>query len=479
VLLSLAGGALGLLLANYGVRALVALSAGYLPRAVDVKVDGFVLAFALLVSLLSGIGFGLAPALRGSHADPGDALRGGPRGATGGARGNRLRTSLVVAQVALAVVLVTGSGLMLRSFSHLLAVDLGFEPESALLVRFVVPSNTDIKTPEIHAYRQRMLERVRQIPGILAAGTTTFTPLAGRTGEPREFTVPGMPTPRSGEEPRADTYPVTPGYFRAMGIPLLAGRDLVSGDTVGDDALVAVINRTMAERFFPKGRAVDGRIEIGPKAELRVVGVVADVRAERVDSAPSYTMYVPTNLMTRVNVSMVARTSRDPASMIPAVRAAMREIDPSLPFTQITPMRSVVSDAVATPRFFTVLVVIFGLSALALAMVGLYGVVAYVVAQRRREIAIRMALGAPAAGVVRLMLGRGLLPVGVGLAIGLVVAIASSHLLASLLYEVSPTDPITLAAVSLLLGSIGALAAYLPARRASRVRPAETLRGEG
>jgi ABC-type antimicrobial peptide transport system permease subunit len=271
--------------------------------------------------------------------------------------------------------------------------------------------------------------------------------------------------------------PASPGYLRAMGIPLLAGQDIdaIAGDSTAGPA--AVISRRMAERFWP-GRSPVGETFVFSGIPTRVIGVAGDVRGARLDSISGFTAYVPDRLMPRSAMSMVVRTSGDPALLSAPVRAAIREVLPNQAFQEIVPFRNKLSEAVSTQRFFTVLVAIFGVLALALAAVGLYGVVSYTVRQREREMAVRLALGAPPRRVLALMLRQGMTPVAVGLAIGLAGAFAITRILRSLLFEVSATDPTTFVAVAALLGLVALVASYLPSRRAARVHPAVTLRGE-
>jgi predicted permease len=484
LLLAVVGGALGVLLAWWGVRALVALSGEFLPRAADVRLDSGVLFFALGVSLLTGLVFGVWPALRAASPDLTNSLKESARGSTGGAAANRARSALVAAEVALAVVLVAGSGLMLRSFERLTNVDTGFRPEGALLANFSIDwSSTGNQEDDTRAgldARNRVVERVRQIPGVVAAGASKFAPLTGGDGEPRAFSVPGHPTPAPGDEPRLMMQPLSPGYLKALGIPLLQGQDIdaeLADTTVRNQA---VISRSMAERFWP-GRSAVGEVFyvlLGRPVPVRVVGVAGDVRQMRLDSVAGFTAYVPESAMPRSHMSLVVRTNGDPARLVAPVRAAIREVFPNQAFEEVVPMRTKLAEAASTPRFFTVLVSLFGALALVLAAVGLYGVVSYVVGQRQREIGVRVALGAPPGGVVALMLWRGMLPVVAGLALGIVVALGTTKLLETLLFDVSATDPLTFVAVAALLGGVALLASYLPSRRAARVDPTVALRTE-
>jgi predicted permease len=479
MLLAVCGGLLGVLAAWWGVRALVALSGQFLPRAADVQVDAGVLAFAVVITLLTGALFGLWPALRASRGTGTAAtLREDARGSVGSGAANRARAALVTVEVAVAVVLVVGAGLMLRSFERLTAVDPGFRPDNVLLVRFSLPDPPPDAPSSARAdQRRQVVARVASVPGVLVVGATKFAPLTGGTGEPHPLTVPGRPAPKAGDEPRVLLLPASPGYLRAMGIPLLAGQDVDAVDGDSTAGPVAVISRQMAERVW-SGRSPIGEMFQASKLLIRVIGVAGDVRGTRLDSITGFTAYVPERNMPRSAMSMVVRTSGDPTQLITPVRAAIREVFPRQAFQEIVPFRAKLSEAASTPRFFTVLVAIFGMLALALAAVGLYGVVSYTVRQREREMAVRLALGAPPARVTGLMLRQGMTPVVIGLAVGLAVAIAVTRVLRTLLFEVSATDPVTFVGVIALLAIVALVASYLPSRRAARMHPAMTLRAE-
>ena len=476
MLLAGIGGALGVALAWLSVRTFVALGGGLLPRAADVRLDLGVLAFAVGITLLTGLISGLWPAVRASSPRLAGALREGNRGSSGGAASHRARAVLVSAEVALAVVLVAGAGLMLRSFERLTSVDPGFRPEGALLARFHMHADGPPPWP-FPEERRRVIERVRQIPGVTIAGATTFAPFTDGEAEPRPFTVPGFPPPAPGEEPLIRMQPVSTGYLKALGIPLLAGEDIddVAGDSTA--APSAIISKRMAEQFWPGESPLGKFFALGSRT-VRVIGVAGDVRSTRLDSIAGYTAYVPERMAQRVHVSLIVRTDGDPAQLAGPVRAAIREVLPRQPILQIVPMDDKVDAAAATPRFFTTLVSVFGALALMLAAVGLYGVVAYVVRQREREIGVRMALGATPAQVVGLMLRRGMAPVLAGLAVGIPLALLATRLLRSLLYEVSASDPLTFVGVAALLAAVALVASWVPSRRAARVDPAVTLRAD-
>ncbi|HEX5970506.1 MAG TPA: ABC transporter permease [Gemmatimonadaceae bacterium] len=475
LLLAIAGGMLGVLVAWWAVHALVALSGHYLPRAADIRLDGTVLAFAVAVSLLTGALFGLWPALRASASTSSAVgLREDARGSVGSGGANRARALLVSTEVALAVMLVVSAGLMVRSFERLTSADPGFRPENVLLLRFNFPDPPPDAPPSFRTERrERVVDRVAQVPGVVAVGATKFAPLTGH-GETVTFTVPGQP-PKPGEEPQVTLLPATPGYFKAMGIPLLAGQDIDASSGDSASGPVAVVSRQMAERIWP-GQPAVGQTFTFLGITTRVIGVAGDVRNARLDSLGGLDAYVPDRMMPRSAMSLVVRTKGDPAQMANAVRAAIREVNPGQAFAEVVPFTKKLSEAASTQRFFTVLVAIFGALALVLAAVGLYGVVSYTVRQREREMAVRLALGAPPSRVMALMLRQGMMPVVIGLAIGLVAAVASTRVLRSLLYEVSASDPATYVAVLVLLGAVALVASWVPARGAAMVPPARVLR---
>jgi predicted permease len=477
VLLAVLGGVLGVLAAWWSVRALVALSGQYLPRSADIRLDGWVLAFAVLVSLLTGALFGLWPALRASAGTGSSGtLREDSRGSVGSGGANRARSLLVTTEVALAVVLVAGAGLMVRSFERLTSADPGFRPDNVLLLRFTMPDPPP-NAPFSARTEQRtaVVRRVSQVPGVVAAGATKIAPLTVGTGEPAPFTVPGQPAPKPGEEPQLTLLPATPGYLKAMGIPLLAGQDI--DESSGDSASgpVAVISHRLAEKMWP-GRSPVGQSFMIGKLPTRVIGVAGDVRSTRLDSIGGYAAYVPDRMMPRSAMALVVRTSGDPAQLANPVRAAIRELNPRQAFKEVVPFTAKLSEAASTQRFFTVLVALFGALALTLAAVGLYGVVSYTVRQREREMAVRLALGAPPSRVMTLMLRQGMTPVAVGLAIGLLAAVASTRVLRSLLFEVSASDPTTYLVVLVLLGVVALVASWVPSRRAAQLDPGMALR---
>ncbi|HKG90336.1 MAG TPA: ABC transporter permease [Gemmatimonadaceae bacterium] len=479
VLLALAGGVLGIALAWWGAGALVAVAARWLPPVGDVRPDWLVLGFALALATLTGVGFGLIPATRPLEGIAG-TLRESGRGIVSGGgpsinRGPTLRQVLVAAEVGLAVMLVAGAGLLVKSFARLSRVDLGFDAEHTAYAKVTMLNSRYANATTYRPAALRMLEQVRAIPGVAAAAQTKDAPLRG-AGESQAFTVPAAPPAAPGERPTASFLPVSPGYFAAMGIPLRAGRDLTEQD--GDTAAAGVVaSETAARALWPARDPIGEEIVLGAQ-RLRVVGVVGDVRYEKVDSSARPMFYLPQRLMSRRIITFVARArpGTAPAALVPALRAAIRAVEPDQPITELGTMRDAAVDAVAAPRFLTALVGLFGALALVLAAVGVYGVVAYVVGQRTNEIGVRMALGARPQDIAAWTLRTGLAPVFAGLAVGLAATLALSRLLAAQLYSVSPTDPAVFAAVLAILAAVSLFASAVPAMRAARTEPTVALR---
>lgn len=472
LLLALVGGALGLGLAYVGLDALVALSAGTIPRPDEIGVDLRVAGFALAASLVTGVLFGLAPALAASKPDLQDSLGDGGRSASAGRRGRGTRGALVIAQTTLAVVLLAGAGLLLRSFWNLTHVDPGFSGEKVLSLSISTPSEVILDEERRAAYRREILGRIASLPGVLAVGGSKTVPLQGG-GEGYAFTVAGQPDPVA---PESGVLIVTPGYFRALGIPLLQGREFTDGDEASG-ALVVIVNESFADRYFAGRDVVGGTLGLG-EAQLRIVGLVGDVRTDGIAREPAPAVYAPAYLLPRSSMKLFVRTASDPLQVTAAVREAIWDVNPDQPISDVMTMQQVVSGTVARPRFLTLLLGGFAGLATVLAALGVYGVIAYAVSRRTAEIGIRIALGARPGNVLRMAIAQGLAPALAGLALGLVAAVLLTRLLSGLLYGVGAADPATFAGVALLLGTVALLAGWLPARRAARVNPASALRQE-
>jgi predicted permease len=494
VLMALAGGALGLLIARLGTQAIVAAIPGGLPRMENIGVDGWVLAFTLAVSVATGLIFGLAPALEMSRLDLHTTLQEGSRGSTGGQ--DKLRSMLMVGEVAASLVLLIGAGLMLRTMWQLSRVRPGFNPQNLLTFSVgLSPANRASADRIRTAYRQ-LVEDIRTLPGVQAAGLVDDVPLSGSDSE-LPFWVSGRPRPSSQSEMLwALDYDVSPGYLRAMGIPLLRGRFISDTDIKGS-APVMVIDEMMAKSLFPQQDPVGQSIRIavpegfGPGLDgpIEIVGVVGHVKHFGLDSDASskiqYQIYLPfPQLPDQImplavsGMTMMVRTTGDPLSLASAVRRRVSESNGEQPVFDIQPMDKIVSDSVAGRRFSMLLLGIFAGLALVLATVGIYGVVSYTATQRTHEIGIRMALGAERTDVLRLVVGQGLRLSLIGIGAGLAAALGLTRLMSSMLYGVHPTDLVTFAAVSLLLAGVAVLASYVPARGATRVDPIIALRYE-
>ena len=474
VALALTGGALGVGIASWGVKGLVSLIGPWLPAVGDVRVDGTVLAFAFGVSALTGMAFGLIPAMSG-RGNLAGTLRENGRGNTGATSTNALRRVLVALEVGLAMMLVVGAGLLVKSFARLNQVDLGFDAERTVYARLTIPASRYAGSPEYLPVAYRMLAAVRATAGVTAAALVKDGPMRAG-GEPGTFTIPGQAATASAAEPQANLLPSSDGVVRALGLRLEAGRDLIEQDR-DSSTLGVVVSAALARRHWP-GRSPVGE-EIGLlQRRARVVGVVGDAHYTSVQGEPVPIVYVPNTLMTRRIFTVVARTSGDPALALAAVRAAIRSTERDQPITESGTVGDAVGDAVAAPRVLTMLVGAFGLLALVLAAIGVYGVVAYIVGQRMNEIGIRIALGAKSADIVKWALGTGLAPALVGLTAGAAAALVLSRLLGAQLYEVSPTDPVVFGGVAVVLVVVALLASSVPARRAARVDPAIALRSD-
>jgi putative ABC transport system permease protein len=474
LLLSLLGGVAGLALARAGLSALLALRPPDLPRVAEIGIDGRVLAFTVGATALAALLFGLAPALSTSLGRAGDALK--ERAGTGG--GLRLRSSLVVVEVALSLLLLVGAGLMLKSFWQLVQVRPGFDPEGVLTYKLSLPFAEYGQAGERIGFFQQLEQRVAGLPGVEAVGAVFPLPLAGRfwTGPYGRVEDP----PEEWSKNEASFRVITPGYFRAMGIRQVAGRPFEPAD-VADRREVAVVDVRMANRLWPGRSPVGERLGIdlfGNALRLEVVGVVESVRHDDLTAEDRETVYLPQHLFPWVPMTVAVRSAGSPAALVGPVRAEVRRLDDGLPVYAVAPMAEYVASARAASRFTLVLIAVFAGAALLLAAVGLFGVISYSVRQRRREIGIRIALGAQRSSILRLIVGRGLLLILLGLALGLAAAPALSRMLSGLLFEVEPSDPGTFAAVATLLVAVAVAASYLPARRATEVDPTESLRPE-
>jgi putative ABC transport system permease protein len=476
-LLTFLGGLLGVLLAVWGKNLLLAAIPGEMPFWMKFDLDLRVLGFTFVLSLLTGLIFGVAPALQASRNDLNEALKEGGRNA--GAAHNRLRSSLVVAEVALSLMLLVGAGLMIRSFAKLERVDSGIRPENVLTVEVPLPRAKYPEGPKQSAFFKELVTRVRTLPGVSSAAAISGVPLRGGWG--RSLTVEGHTVLSVGQAPMINHSVVTPNYFQTMGIPLREGRDFTEADA--DGALrVTVVDERLARQYWPGASALGKRVRFGPPESNEpwhtIVGVAGSVRNARLDKETVQTIYVPYQQIPVRGMTIALRTSSDPESLTGAVRETVRALDKDQPITNVMTMETVISRSVWLQRFYTILFGVFAALALALAAVGIYGVMSYAVTQRTHEIGIRMALGARAFDVLRLVIKNGLTLISIGVVIGLAGALALTRLLATLLFGVTPTDTLTFVAVSTVLMVVALLACYLPARRATKVDPLVALRYE-
>jgi len=482
VLLAAAGGTLGLLLASYGIDLLLKLEPGNLPRMNEVGIDRGVLIFTSCVALLSGILFGLVPALQISRTNLNESLKEGGRSSTETRGRKRLRGLLVVSQTALALVLLAGAGLMIKSFVRLQQVNPGFNPEGMLTVQVAPPQTRYGEKHKRVSFQRELLERVRSLPGVQSASTSNSVP-PENVGDVDVFEVAGQPVPSDQNRPLAERLLLSPDHFRTMGIPLLSGRDFSSADD-GDAPSVAIINRTMAQRYFPGGDAVGGRIHFGDfgpdEPWITIVGVVGDVKNNGLSAEDAMTIYGPyeQNLWSWGSISLFLRSSSTPESLTSGVRDAVQAMDKDLPIANIKTGEQLLYDAVGRPRFHTLLIALFAGLALLLAAVGIYGVISYSVAQRTHELGIRLAVGARPRDVLFLVMRQGMMLTLTGTVIGVLTAFGLTRLLTSLLFRVSATDPLTFAGVAIVLVAVALLACWIPARRATKVDPMIALRYE-
>jgi putative ABC transport system permease protein len=482
VLLAAAGGALGLLLASYGIDVLQKLEPGNLPRMDEVGIDKGVLVFTSCVSLLSGILFGLAPALQVSRTNLNESLKEGGRSSTETRGRKRLRGLLVISQTALALVLLAGAGLMIKSFVRLQQVNPGFNPEGVLTVQISPPQTRYGEKNKRVSFNRELLERLRSLPGVQSASTSDSVP-PENVGDVDVFEVAGQPVPPDQNRPLAERLLLSPDHFRTMGIPLLSGRDFSLADDT-DAPPVAIVNRAMAQRYFPEGEAVGGRIhfgDFGPEVPwITIVGVVGDVKNNGLSAEDAMTIYAPyeQNLWSFGPVTLFLRTSSKPEALTAGVRDVVQALDKDLPLANIKTGDQLLYDAVGQPRFHTFLIALFAAVAMLLAAVGIYGVISYSVAQRTHEIGIRLAVGARPQDVLLLVIRQGMIMTSIGTGIGLLAAFGLTRLMTSLLFRVSATDPLTFAGVATLLVAVALLACWIPARRATKVDPMVALRYE-
>ncbi len=488
-LLAVVGGLAGLLLATWGIRALVIAAPPTLPRLDAIGLDGWVLAFTALVTLGTGLLFGLAPALQAARPDLSGTLTEGGRGGSAGGRRQRFRRGLVVSQISLALVLVAGAGLLMQSFARLRGVDPGFVPEHLLTARVELSPVRYETNAQVRAFYEQLVDRLGDVPGIASAAAVKALPMTqlelGDWSFLREghYSLPVKPSDRS----LAYWQTAGPGYFETMRIPVLQGRSIERTDRIGAPG-VAVINRTLANQVWPAGDAVGQRILMGGGATdsvwRTIVGIVGDVRHRGLDAEARPEIYLPhaqfpagTGTAMR-SLRVVMRTDGDPEGATATLRSTLAAIDPDVPLAEVQTMDQALGTWAAERRLTMVLVAGFAVLALSLGAVGVYGVMTHLVVQRTREIGIRMALGAVPSEIIALVLSQGAWLAGLGITVGIVAALGATRLLAGLLFGVGPTDPVTFAAAVITLAAVAALACLFPAWRAIRTDPVDALRAD-
>ncbi len=476
VLLALAGGLLGTLLAMQGLSLLLAVGADSIPRVKEIKLDPTVFAFTLVVSFLTGLVFGLVPALQASKPNLNESLKEGGRSASASFSRNRVRSLFVVAEVAICLVLLIGAGLMIKSFMRLTSIGTGFNSENVLAVNVALANSKYKEDQQVTSFYQQALSRISALPGVKSSATVAALPMSGSFGS-RYFGIEGRPPQPPGQGFNANVNVSSPGYFQTLNIPLIAGRDFEERDVMKAPE-VAIINQEMARRYWPDEDPVGKRLAVGNGPWRTVVGVVGDVKQAALDAETRPEMFWPYYQMGLTFATIVVRTTSEPEAMTAAVRSELQAIDKDLPVYKIKTMDQIVSESVSSRRLNMLLLGTFGGLALALAAVGLYGVMSYSVTQRTREIGIRMALGANSRDVMRLVVGQGVTLTLIGVAVGLGAAVGLTRLMSSLLFGVSATDSVTFIAISVLLTGVASMASYIPARRAMKVDPMIALRYE-
>jgi putative ABC transport system permease protein len=480
LLLSILGGAAGVLLAFWAIELLISSNPANLPRVAEIELDKYVLLFTIGLTTLTGLFFGLAPALQASRTDLNESLKDGMRESSGGIKRNRTRSALVITEIALSLILLVGATLLFQSLRRVLAVSPGFEPDNVLTADVSVSTDKYPERAQRAAFYREALERIRALPGVESAGIVYPLPLGGNF-ESYTFDIAGQPPFPPGQQPSADRRVVSPDYFRTMSTPVRKGRAFGAQDQANATP-VMIVNDAFVRRFFPGEEVVGKRIIPGEGRKpvtREIVGVVGSIRHEGLDVEPTPEYYIPYEQASVDDMTVVARTTTgNPTSIATPLRDVIRTMDKDQPVYNIRPMTQLVSDSVAQRRFNLVLLGGFAMLALVLAGIGTYGVMSYSVAQRTREIGVRIALGAQSRDVLKMVLSHALVLTAIGLALGLVGAFALTRFLVTLLFEVKPTDLTTFAIVSIVLGAVAITACLILARRATKVDPLVALRYE-
>ena len=481
LVLAMIGGVAGLALAMAGTRLLVQAAPKSIPRLDSIHVDGLVLGFTIALAVVTGILFGLLPARQVVRPDLAKTLREGGRDGgqrTGGARSRRV---LVIAEVALSVMLLAGAGLLIRSFDRLMHVDPGFRSDHSVSFALSLPDAKYQKSEQQIAFFDAVMARMHELPGVESAGAGFGMPLTS-FGFSFSFEIAGQPPLKPADKPVAEVRVATPDYFPTMAIPIVKGRGFTAADRAG--ALpVMLITETAAKRFFPAGDAIGKHVTFGWSSdghslEGDIVGIVGDVKQSSLAKTTLPQFWAPYDQWPLSSMNVVIHTTRDPMAVVADARRAIHELDPDLAVAQVKTLDEVVAESVAQPRFYMTLLTAFAVIAILLSAIGIYGVIAYLVGQRSREIGVRIALGASRANVMRLIVREAVMMAGAGIGIGLLGALALTRLMGALLFDLKPSDPITYLAVTGVLGGVALLASSLPALRAARIDPALAMRGE-
>ncbi|HEX8174907.1 MAG TPA: ABC transporter permease [Pyrinomonadaceae bacterium] len=477
VLLALLGGVAGLIIAYFGIQVLTTVGSSNIPRLSDIGIDGRVLTFTLVISVLTGIVFGLVPALQASNPDINEWLKEGQRSSSGGAMRKSVRSWLVVIEMALALILLIGAGLLIKSFMRLWQVEPGFNPHNVLTMAVSLSPPKYNSRADVAVFYQRLLQQLQSTPGVQAAGVVNQLPFSGKNLG-FSFTVAGRPQSGPEDTASANYRLISSNYLRALGIPLVRGRDFNEHDT-RESPPVALINETLAKRYFPNEDPIGKQLNIeGQQAPREIVGIIGDVRQVKLDAEVKPEIYVPYLQFPLPSMSIVVRTNTDPSSMIGPVLNQISIVDKDQPVFQVKTMDQYLSESLAQRRFSTILLGAFAALALILAAVGIYGVMSYLVSQRTHEIGIRMALGARPRDIIKLVVGHGMWLSLLGVIVGIAAALFLTAIMSSLLYEISATDPVTYVALSLVLVGVALLACLIPALRAAKVDPIIALRYE-
>ncbi|HEX7773533.1 MAG TPA: ABC transporter permease, partial [Pyrinomonadaceae bacterium] len=479
MILSALSGLLGLLLAYGGVKLLLALTPSDVPRLHEIGLHVPVFLWTLGISVVTGVLFGLAPAIQASKPDLNTALKESSGRNPGSFQGSGLRNLLVVSEVAVALLLLVGAGLMTKSFLRLQQVDPGFEATNVVSMNLALPTSK-YRGQQVNNFYDQLIERVKNLPGVKSVAGIDFLPLANGNASSR-FVIEGAPFVPLADRPYAGVRIITPDYFQTMNIPQLKGRSFTDQDRENTPNVI-IVNEALASRYWPNQDAIGKRLAIsedtGRQVWREIVGVVGNVRHKALETEVMPEAYFPYKQSPGNYMSLIVRTASDPSSMVPAIRSQVLSVDKDQPVSDIMTMEQRVAQSVAAKRFVMFLLGTFSMLALGLAAVGIYGVMAYLVTQRTQEIGVRMALGAQKRDVLRLVVGKGMLLAFIGTGIGLVASLALTRLMRSLLFEVTPTDWLTFVTVSVVLLTVALLACYIPARRATKVDPLTALRYE-